>query len=59
MSNPNEPPIAKKEQKVVFFGHGFMYHFISKELKKKGWIRINNKGNKNLGLTKMIKDEED
>ncbi len=29
--------IAEKHESILFVGHGFINHFIAKELKRRGW----------------------
>lgn len=44
--------IAKDQDKVVLFGHGFMNRYIRKSLIKKGWV-LNAKSNAYWGVTSL------
>jgi len=50
--------IEEKNQnnnQVILVAHGFLNHTIAKEMKKRGWYKIQNEGNKNLGATILNK----
>jgi hypothetical protein len=43
---------AKKHEKVILFGHGYMNRYIRKSLIKKGW-KLNCKSNAYWGITSL------
>jgi len=47
--------VVMEEKIVILVGHGYMNHYIKKELKRDGWKTKINHGKKNLGVIKMVK----
>ena len=46
--------VAKSQDKVILFGHGYMNRYIRKSLMKKGWL-LNSKSNAYWGVTCLKK----
>lgn len=44
--------VAKSQDKVVLFGHGYMNRYIRKSLIQKGWV-LNSKSNSYWGVTRL------
>jgi len=49
---------ASRDGKAILVGHGFYNRYLIKHLKRMGWKMIRDGGNKNLGVTMMVKIEK-